>query len=501
MAGVLNFSLGLATGNFLPGARSALAAVTSLVSAGTLLSKIGREIAEGGRLFDEGQRLREAPSTLAKVGFALEQIGESSASAGPLISQINKALGGFSETGESTKEAFDGLGLSMNALQGMDADQKILAIGEALSKLPIERATNLAAKIVGRGGAQTILAVSNSLADFGEEMAYASKYAEVLGRNAKAFDKIGDSWNRIKLGGNTFFAGIAEGAAPGIQQAMDELNKMDVASIGQTIGNAIGIGVQAIKTGQLDKLVTLSLEVGFTKGFTFAGNLFGDIGFWRGVGETALAGFSVLGTGLIKLFTSAATIGSSVMEKTFGEIIENFTGGKLRQFLGIPADFKAENFETIFARNRRNSDALFNKLFGNNLNDALDFGKEGLANLGAALKRARAGMTGGPAAAELDALIKQLDADRPKDFEERKRRGGGAAGDVTGFGKRSEVSALERIGYINFRGNGGPDYQRRSAVSNEQVAANTRAMLKLTEDVLNVQKTIARAIGLPLVNK
>lgn len=138
MAGVLDFKLGMATSGFLGplgGANAAFGkflgigtavagALGAIAGVGGVVSGVLKEIGEGGRMFDLGGKLRESVSGLFALEFALDQVGEASSSAGPLVTQINKALGGFNEMGEPTKDVFKAIGLSADTLKKMDAAKR-----------------------------------------------------------------------------------------------------------------------------------------------------------------------------------------------------------------------------------------------------------------------------------------------------------------------------------------------------------------------------------------
>ncbi|HEY0552475.1 MAG TPA: hypothetical protein VGF13_22940 [Verrucomicrobiae bacterium] len=152
MPGVLNFSLGLATAGFTGPSGlalasfqkmgdaakafgAALAAVGALTVAGTL-----REINDAGNKFDIGARLRESVSGISKLQFALKQIGESG-DVGPLMTTINKSLGGVSESGEETASAFKKMGLSVSQLKSLDAPERCKRLAARSRNCPLKKLT------------------------------------------------------------------------------------------------------------------------------------------------------------------------------------------------------------------------------------------------------------------------------------------------------------------------------------------------------------------------
>jgi hypothetical protein len=75
------------------------------------------------------------------------------------------------------------------------------------------------------------------------------------------------------------FAGIAEGAAPGIQQVLDMLNQIDLSGFGQQLGKILGAFVQAFKEGKLSELIGDSLRLGFDSILIFSPGIFQKIGY------------------------------------------------------------------------------------------------------------------------------------------------------------------------------------------------------------------------------
>src|SRR5436190_12708326 len=134
MAGVLQFTLGLATGNFVSNAGKAAGAIKGLVVAAAGFA--GLSSATGGifAAFEKGaglehlhKRTGEAVGDLYKIQKGLKAVGLDGDAAGTLIYQLNKSLGGFNELGEPTKDVFAAIGTSVESLKQMQAPEKLLA--------------------------------------------------------------------------------------------------------------------------------------------------------------------------------------------------------------------------------------------------------------------------------------------------------------------------------------------------------------------------------------
>ena len=271
MAGVLNFTLGMQASQFLGGLNAAgggmnrLLGVTAAVAGafgaltglGEGLAGVMREINQGASKLDLSRRTGESVKSLTVLSYGFEQVGLSADGAVPLIAQMQKALGGMNEQGEPTNKVFEQLGLNIEELKGLDAPAAIQAITGKLAGLDKSTATNLAGKIFGRSGAGDALQIARSGSEFGDAIAEAEAYANTVARNAAAWKAIGDTITSIKLKSRGFFANIAEGATPGMQMFLDEINKVDFSDFGKRLGQALAGGAQAFKEGGLSDLVGL----------------------------------------------------------------------------------------------------------------------------------------------------------------------------------------------------------------------------------------------------
>ena len=125
MAGSLDYSLGLATTNFLGGiniARGALAGFIGFATgAGGLIAGVMSQISKGAGLKDLSARTGESVRDLYSLQNAFDIVGVQAANLPTILFTVQKALGGISEGGEPTDVAFRKIGLSMTELKKLDA--------------------------------------------------------------------------------------------------------------------------------------------------------------------------------------------------------------------------------------------------------------------------------------------------------------------------------------------------------------------------------------------
>lgn len=271
--GRLDYTLGLATTNFLGGlniARGALAGFIGFATgAGGLLAGVFAQINKGGALNDLSNRTGETVRNLFSLEHALNQSGVRGENTRLILFNLQKSLSGVSETGESTAEAFAAIGLSVDKLRGLSSPDALVKIFEGINKIDRNSAAGAASKIFGRGASGDVLQLARDSKAVAESLRESANQASLFQRNAAAFDKIGDTLGSIKLKTQGLFAGIAEGAAPAIQSLLDAVNSIDFERIGKSVGNLFTAIPEAFKQGRIDELVSLSLIVGFEKAVNF----------------------------------------------------------------------------------------------------------------------------------------------------------------------------------------------------------------------------------------
>lgn len=283
----LQFALGLSTGSFLGSLKSAGASAKSM--AGSLLSSAGLGVAVGGlfsgftslgsavektfaqiekgaALAELSRRTGESVANLFTLQKGMKAVGVEAESLPMMIQQLNKSLGGTNEMGEPTGKIFESIGLSIEELKGMDAPGKINAISGAFNKLDNASATAAATKIFGRGTSGNMLQIARSGEEFAAAMKKAGPAAMQAQRTAEAFNQLSQGLKQISGKADSFFAGIAEGAAPGIQAIVDALNKIDLSGIGLKVGKVIGVILGSIQAGNFTEVISSTIAAGFEQG-------------------------------------------------------------------------------------------------------------------------------------------------------------------------------------------------------------------------------------------
>jgi hypothetical protein len=246
----------------------------------------------GGALSDLSSRTGVAAGELRVLQEAFKQNGLSADQVGTTINKMQRALVEAGQKGGETARAFDTLGLNLDGLRAMSSADQLQTIGNAIAALPDPAARAAAAmQIFGRSGGELLTLFSNSGA-LSDAATTIGTQADLLTKNANMFDRASDILNSVGAKLEGFFVGVADQVVPAIMPLLEAANSIDLASIGQDLGQAIAFALTAITSGQIGNLLTAQLKL---SGAQFVNTLV---------------------SGLLGLVSAFATI--------FGQIPENF---------------------------------------------------------------------------------------------------------------------------------------------------------------------------------
>ncbi|HEY0552474.1 MAG TPA: hypothetical protein VGF13_22935 [Verrucomicrobiae bacterium] len=332
------------------------------------------------------------------------------------------------------------------------------------------------------------MAVAGSMEDFNTALAKGSAHAAILGRIAKAADDLSDTFGETKDKVGAMFAGIAEGALPGLQAAAKGLNQIDFTAFGQKLGASIGILTQAIADGELGNLIFLGLGAGIEKAGLFMGNLLGNADLWIGIAETAASSFNVLQVKLLQIFGTASDFFAATITSLLQQVFAGFAGSKMGGLLGLKReDVQVQKFGDIFAQKRAQTKLGEDLIFGDFLKGNEGQLKAGTERLLKAVREAWKN-SGGEMGAEFEKKIAEIAGRVPQMFEKLPKPDPNAPppppdAKLKFSGKGPDVNALERIGLVRLGGNPAADYARRSAFGiealNKAAAAQTVLLQKI----------------------
>ncbi len=259
--------------------------------------------------------------------------------------------------------------------------------------------------------------------------------------------------------------GIAEGASGWIQAILNQLNKIDLTGIGQSIGHWISALPEAFKQARLGELFELTLTVAFQNAVNVLGKL--------------LQGVAAAFPGMM---SAAMGAGMSLTKSGYAASADAVALATLMEAKLFPVGSKeyAGHMQVAAA-----ASGAADKLRGSAADDVRAAVEAAAKGIGAGMSNKGVDIIGSDGA-KLKALIDSL---QPEKVEElfnapKKTLEGGPANEKLTRPKTSDYNALERVGLVRFGIGGSEDYTR-------QTAQHTRHMI----DVMDGVKTILEKIN------
>jgi hypothetical protein len=267
----------------------------------------------GGALVDLQEQTGIAIDKLMVMQTAFQQAGMGAEEVQPVINKMQKAIEAAATSGGPAAEAFNRIGLSASKLSAMTADQQLQAVGDAVARIenPTQRAAT-AMEIFGKSGGRALaLFAAGGLDDAAKAV---GNQARLMKENAGVFDRVTDILGTASTKMQGLFGGMASNIAPMLMDAVTAFNSIDLSGIGQQLGAAVAIVLEAFSEGRLGTLALESLKYAFTWAVNFMSSALSSIF------GAALQGF-IEG---FKILTSA-----------------DFWGGMLTSLVGIAQQFIA----------------------------------------------------------------------------------------------------------------------------------------------------------------
>jgi len=250
---------------------TAIEGVKSLISiSGDLAGRFAVAFDAGGHLNHLSMQLGESAGQLRVLRQAFADTGVGAEALGSTLALMRKSLGGVNDQGEPTGAMFKKLGLDIEALKGMGAEQQMDVIGTAIRGLGTAADQSAAAMgIFGRSGS-AMLSFFKSGDAIGNARASLGGLPALLDRNAAAFDNISTNIGRIREKGQGLWAGLAEGILPLADQVSTVLDGLDLTKWGQDIGTFIGTVAEMFKMAGWGKIVSLTWAVAWREAINYS---------------------------------------------------------------------------------------------------------------------------------------------------------------------------------------------------------------------------------------
>lgn len=239
---MITASLGLDWSNFQRGMQSAMSSMRQLAGGASIfaaLSVAARHFSEaiqlGDDLVDLNAQTGVAIDKLMELQMAFDLNGMKAEQVQPVIAKMQRLI---AEAGSGSADAaakFSMMGIEIADIQGLNADEQLMKIGEAIEEIqnPAQRSA-MAMEIFGKSGAKLLSVFAAGGMDevrkiLGNQSALLLQNAGVFG---KASDILGLTGNKIR----GFFVGMASEIVPPLMGLLEKSSTLDFSGIGSELG-------------------------------------------------------------------------------------------------------------------------------------------------------------------------------------------------------------------------------------------------------------------------
>lgn len=211
------------------------------------------------------------------------------------------------------------LGQAFFNLRQMRPEQQFQELARVISAMPtaMQRAA-AAQEAFGRGGGKLlqVFAEMGGLRSIQKDL---GTQAELLKKNAEAFDKASDLLKRTATQFRGFFVGVAAGIINVIGPLIERMSKLDFTQVGQKFGQALITGAQAVVGFfRNPEWLAVGLKEGFKVAIMEAGNLL------IAIFKTAITFFQ---QGLVSMFVGLGDVIIGVLMEAFAKPIAYLQAG------------------------------------------------------------------------------------------------------------------------------------------------------------------------------
>jgi hypothetical protein len=276
MANAITFKIGADTANLSSGLSKAKSAVAGLkpvmvgvaaagaaafAALGVAAAGVKKALDMGGLLSDVAGQTGMTAGKVMLLRTAFDQAGIGADQVGPAINRMQRALSDATRGTGPAADALAKLGLNATDLADMSPDQAFKTLGNAINALgnPTARAAT-AMEIFGRSGGKmlTLFGDAGALATAGDTL---GGQAAIMDQNAAVFDRVSDLMNASSNKLQGVFVGMAESIAPAILPLLERFNQMDFTAVGQQMGNAASMFIQAMTDGSIWSIMGDSIRI------------------------------------------------------------------------------------------------------------------------------------------------------------------------------------------------------------------------------------------------
>lgn len=259
---MITASLGLDWSNFQRGIQGAMSSMQQLFTGASVFAALAvaaRKFSEalqlGDDLVDLNAQTGVAIDKLMELQMAFDLNGMKADQVQPVLSKMQRLI---AEAGSGSAEAaakFAMMGISIADIQGLNADEQLIEIGKAITKIqnPAQRSA-MAMEIFGKSGAKLLSVFAAGGMEevrkvLGNQSALLLQNAGVF---AKASDILGLAGNKVR----GFWVGVASEIMPQLMGVLEKSQTLDLSRAGEMFGYRMAVALEIVsKIGSAFDLV------------------------------------------------------------------------------------------------------------------------------------------------------------------------------------------------------------------------------------------------------
>ena len=251
---------------------------------------------EGGRLADFSDQTGIAVGKLVLLERAFENNGLAADDLGKVINKMQKFLISAGEAGTTSAEQLHKIGLFSSDLLQLSPDEQFQKIAQTVAGIqdPALKAS-VSMEIFGKSGGKLMALFKDMPGEIAQAKNEVGTYADIMDKNAKTFDALGDGITEIGHKLMEFAAGALTNVGGGLKEFIDLIKNFDAAGFGKKVTSDISSPIQAIA----DSIV----EGKFKQAFEVAYELVKLQGMK--MGNTLMAAFDAAVAGIYTLFSES----------------------------------------------------------------------------------------------------------------------------------------------------------------------------------------------------
>lgn len=223
----------------------------------------------GGKLSDLATQTGMTAGRILVLQEAFKQAGLGADEVAPSVNKLQRAIVEGGQGVATYARAFESIGLRIQDLQALSPAEQFEKVGQAINSVanPTDRAA-AAMQIFGRSGGKLLTLFSDGGALTSAANTIGGQ-AAIMDKNSAVFDRVSDllSTTSTKLQG--VFVGMAESIAPAILPLLERLNQIDLTALGQQLGSAASMFIQAMTDGSIWSIIGDSIKISFGNAANF----------------------------------------------------------------------------------------------------------------------------------------------------------------------------------------------------------------------------------------